>query len=140
MFHNKRLLVTTLVLTVVVSAVSAIPLQSLYSSSEQETGDEDQQGGSSGSLTPADDELVDEPEPAPLVEPEPEPDPVKEPVEDTEPGSLDDGALIEREKECPKGEDDNGGKCTKIPQCTPPESWSAMEKKCRIFPWWLVMR
>ena len=138
MFHNKRLLVFLLVLTVVGCTVSTIPLQPLYSSSAQQTSDEDQQGGSAGVEEPLDDELVDQPEPAPLVEPEPKP--ATEPVDDAEPGSLDDGNLIEREKECPKGEYDNGGKCAKIPECTPPESWSAMEKKCRIFPWWLVMR
>jgi len=138
-FHNNRLLVFLMVLTVVGSTVSTIPLQLLYSSSAQETRDKDQQEGSAG-VEEVDDELIDEPEPAPLVDPEPEPDPATEPLDDTEPGTLDDGNLIEREKECPKGEYDNGGKCAKIPECTPPESWSAMEKKCRIFPWWLVMR
>ena len=99
-----------MVLTVVGSTISTIPLQSLYSSSAQETRDKDQQGGSAG-VEEVDDELMDEPEPAPLADPEPEPDPATEPVDDTEPGSLDDGNLIEREKECPKGEYDNGGKC-----------------------------
>lgn len=97
----------------------------------------------------------DNDEPAPVEEPEPELEPVPPsstddpvPIPKPEPPSLADetndtlpgGGLIEREKECPKGEYDNNGKCTKIPVCTPPETWSWAEEKCRPFPWWLTMR
>ena len=106
------------------STPSILPVQPLYSSPEERSDDPQEES--------AGDEPVDEPEP--------EPEPIAEPMDELTPGPLDDGTLVEREKECPKGEYDNGGKCTKIPQCTPPETWSGMEKKCRIFPWWLVMR
>lgn len=47
------------------STVSTLPVQLLYSSSEQETSDGDQQGQPTGSEEPVDDEPLDEPEPAP---------------------------------------------------------------------------
>jgi hypothetical protein len=99
--------------------VSTVSLPPVYSSSAQDADD-------------VQEEPKDDDEPEPVDEPEP--------LGDADSNVLDDSGFIEREKECPKGEYDNGGKCTKIPECTPPETWSAMENKCRIFPWWQVMR
>lgn len=129
--------------SVIVLGSTLFTVTPIFASSDQETaeGDEpqDQSGGDESETSePGDGSETSGPEPTDELEPEPEP--VSEPIDDTDPNVLDDRGLIEREKECPKGEYDNGGKCAKIPECTPPESWSAMEKKCRIFPWWLVMR
>jgi hypothetical protein len=108
--------------SVIVLGSTLFTVTPIFASSDQETAEGDEPQDQSGG---------DESETS---------EPVSEPIDDTDPNVLDDRGLIEREKECPKGEYDNGGKCAKIPECTPPESWSAMEKKCRIFPWWLVMR
>ncbi|MGH9910931.1 MAG: hypothetical protein ACRD4W_00635 [Nitrososphaeraceae archaeon] len=111
-------------LSIVITA-STVSLPPVYSSSAQDADDVQEE--------PKDDE------PEPVDEPDPL-EPLTEPLGDADSNVLDDSGFIEREKECPKGEYDNGGKCTKIPECTPPETWSVMENKCRIFPWWQVMR
>jgi hypothetical protein len=106
------------------------PIQTVYSSSAQGTSDDEDQPDE-----PRDDEPADEPEP------EPEPEPAVEPADETNPEPLDDnGGLIEKEKECTKGEYDNNGKCTKIPNCVYPETWSPTLEICRVFPWWLTLR
>jgi hypothetical protein len=62
MIRNKSLL-TLLLFFIVGSTVSTIPVQLSYSSSAEETSDEDQQGEPTGDEEPVDEEPVDEPEP-----------------------------------------------------------------------------
>lgn len=113
----------TVLLTNAMILANVITIPGAYSSPESDTADQQQQ-------EPSNDK--------PVVEPEPSPEP--EPMDEVTPDQLNDGTLIEKEKECSIGEYDNGGKCAKIPECTLPETWSAMEQKCRIFPWWQVLR
>jgi hypothetical protein len=122
----EKCLFTTFAVIGLAITVSTVSLPPVYSSSAQDADD-------------VQEEPKDDDEPEPVDEPEPL-EPLTEPLGDADSNVLDDSGFIEREKECPKGEYDNGGKCTKIPECTPPETWSAMENKCRIFPWWQVMR
>src|SRR5512145_2582623 len=103
------------------STVSTTPIQPLYSSLEEQEDDDPQEEPANDQAT--NDEPVEEPEPEPepMDELGPTLEPVTKPLGDADSSDFDDGGSIEREKECPKGEYDNGGKCTKIPQCTPPE-------------------
>lgn len=103
MIPNKSLLVLLLFSISGSVVLTTIPLQPSYSSSAQETSDEDQQG------EPAGDEHVDE-----------------EPADESEPKSADeiattplDDGLTEKEKEKEK-----------VPICPVKYSWNANLKKC----------
>jgi hypothetical protein len=87
MTRDKSLLVL-LLFSIVGSTVSTIPVQLSYSSTAQETSDDNQQG------KPVDKEPVDEPEPVDNGEPTP----VNEPVDDVDPNVLE-GGLTEQQQE-----------------------------------------
>lgn len=109
------------------------PIESAYSSPAAEEEPSNDEAQRDESIDGDDEPIVDEPEP----------EPAPEPSDETIPVPLDEvggGGVTEKEKECPKGEYDNNGKCTKIPNCVYPETWSPMLKICRIFPWWETLR
>jgi hypothetical protein len=103
MFHNNGLLILMIVMTVG-GTLSIIPTQILYSTSVQETGDEDQQDGASVDAGPVDEAQAGEPEP------------VDEPNDETIPEPSDED-LAEKEKD-------------KVPTCPVKHSWNANLKKC----------
>jgi hypothetical protein len=104
MIPNKSLLVLLLFSIVGSIVLTTIPLQLSYSSSAQETSDEDQQGEPAGDEEPVDEEPADESEPKSADEIATTP--------------LDDG-LTEKEKEKEK-----------VPICPVKYSWNANLKKC----------
>jgi hypothetical protein len=74
---------------------------------------------------------------------EPVHEPVPSPSDEIAPVPLDEvggGGVTEKEKECHKREYDNNGRCTTIPNCVFPETWSPTLQVCRVFPWWETLR